>query len=1077
MPAGQVIGRVSVKVLPDTDDFRRQAQRDLDRIEKTLQVTVQAKIDLTSGLRDALVELRRINQENRVTDSRKMRIYTTIATTGMDAEITKAVRKLQEKADGRKIRINADLVGAVVATDLDEDSLKRVEHQLKDWANDIGPLKVQVEPDMTAGAGTAIRARLAVLTRPRTVPILPVVNDSALAKAATTLAALSGARVVTSYLTDLWRIIRDLDKSAPIITALALAVAGLGASGIAAASNLAALSASLASIAPLVLALPGLLGGAALGIGATVVAFKDFNTVLPEVKTRLSALADLMSANFWSQAEKPIRNLVDGLLPEFASGLAKVSTELGGFFAGLATAFTGVFDGALAGMFADLSTSITIATGATAALANIIRTLGETGAGYLPDLARWFVTIATDFNTWLSAAAADGRLTGWIDTAVIALRDLGTVLASLGSIFAGVATAATAAGGSVLGTLAVALAHVAEVVNSPAFQTGLTGVFAAAHQAMDLIATQSGPALENLFTQLATTLQTLLPVAGQAIGQLLAGIADALAQPAFQQGLLDLFAGIRDAVTGLAPALGPLGAAFGALGSLIGTFVATLGPTLATVFTALANTVTVLAPALQPLIQSLGSGLNTVLALLAPILAQVTTALTALISGGLLPALSTAFSGLTPVVSALGELLGTVLVTALNAITPLLPVIAQLVAAIAPVIAQMLTSLAPIVGQLLTAVAPVLGVILQALTPLITVLLQLLTSVITPLLQVLGDAIAAALPGLGDAFAEVASACMPLVEIVQEIVDLLLPYLVPAIKFMATTLLENLVVAIKAVADVFAAAVKIIKGVWEIFAGLFTGDWGRVWNGIKNVFGGIWDAITAILSAALAIVTNSLKNGLAFSTSIWSSAWNSIKATFSAVWNAITSAATNAWNSIKSTFVTGVATVLTTVRDLPGKAKAALGNLRGALISAGKQLIEGFIDGITAMFAKVHNTLGDLTAKLTDWKGPKATDRVLLTDAGRLVMDGFITGLESRYTAVRKSLAGLTAEIGSLTVRPPTLAGFDSSALAANVTAALSASSGAGAGQKILNYYAAPGSSIDSEEDLFAAAGRARMGW
>ena len=27
MPAGQVIGRVSVKVLPDTDDFRRKAEK------------------------------------------------------------------------------------------------------------------------------------------------------------------------------------------------------------------------------------------------------------------------------------------------------------------------------------------------------------------------------------------------------------------------------------------------------------------------------------------------------------------------------------------------------------------------------------------------------------------------------------------------------------------------------------------------------------------------------------------------------------------------------------------------------------------------------------------------------------------------------------------------------------------------------------------------------------------------------------------------------------------------------------------------------------------------------------------
>lgn len=1107
MPVGQVIGRVSVKVLPDTDDFRRQAQKDLDRIEKQLRVTVQAKIDLTSGLRDALVELRRINQENRVNDGRKMRIYTTIATSNMDEEITKAVRKLQDKADGRKIQINADLVGAVVATDLDEESLKRVEHKLKDWANDISPLKIKVEPDFAAGSGALVNARLKVLTRPRTVPIIPTVDQSALTSAATALAALSGARAVTNILDDLWRGIKNLDKAAPIIGGLALAIAGLSGVGIAAASNLAALSASLASIAPLVLTLPGLLGGLVFGIGATVVAFKDFNTVLPEVKTQLSALADLMSGNFWSQAEGPIRNLVDNLLPEFSAGMAVVSTELGGFFAGLATAFSGVFDGALQGMFADLSASIDIATGATGALASIIKILGETGAGYLPELAQWFVDIANQFNAWLSSAASDGRLTTWINTALMALHDLGTVLLSLGQILAGVASAATAAGGSTLATLADGLQHIADVVNSSTFQTSLTGVFASAHEAMNQIATQSGPAIENLFTQLASTIQTLLPVAGQAIGALLSAVASALAQPEFQRGLQDLFSGIRDAVTGLTPAIGPLGAALGALGSVLGTFLATLGPTLGTVFAALASAVTTLAPALQPLITVLGGALGAAMAALAPVVAQVAGALESMISGGLVPALTSAFSALTPVVTALGGLLGTVLVTALGAITPLLPIIAQLIGAIAPVIAQLLTSLAPIVQQILAALGPVLGVIVHALTPLITMLLSLLTSIITPLLQVLGDAIAQVLPGLGAAIADAATAVQPLLNMLKTLVDFLMPYLVPALAAIATTIVDNVVVAFTFVVDVIKAAVKIIQGLWDIIAGIFTGDWSRIWTGVKEVFGGVWDAIVAIFKAVVQIIINTFTNLASSASGSWSSLWNGIKGVASSVWNWLTSTwssitnsianignsawntvtsaftslgstlrstATSMWNAVRNAFTTGTQNAIAVVKGLPGLARSALGNLGNVLVSAGKQLLQGLIDGIESMFGQVQSTLGSLTSLLPDWKGPANRDATLLTNAGQLVMDSFINGLESRYDAVRRSLSGLTDEIGAMTVAAPGV----SAGLTASVTGALPDQTSGGTTQKILNYYAAPGSSIDSEEDLFTASGRARMvGW
>jgi hypothetical protein len=49
--------------------------------------------------------------------------------------------------------------------------------------------------------------------------------------------------------------------------------------------------------------------------------------------------------------------------------------------------------------------------------------------------------------------------------------------------------------------------------------------------------------------------------------------------------------------------------------------------------------------------------------------------------------------------------------------------------------------------------------------------------------------------------------------------------------------------------------------------------------------------------------------------------------------------------------------------------------------------------------------------------------------------------------------------------------------IASAIGSALGSGSSTGGSSKTLNYYAAPGSSLGSEEDLFAAANRARMGW
>lgn len=90
---------------------------------------------------------------------------------------------------------------------------------------------------------------------------------------------------------------------------------------------------------------------------------------------------------------------------------------------------------------------------------------------------------------------------------------------------------------------------------------------------------------------------------------------------------------------------------------------------------------------------------------------------------------------------------------------------------------------------------------------------------------------------------------------------------------------------------------------------------------------------------------------------------------------------------------------------------AKIGSL---LFNAGKRLIQGFIDGIGAMFGAVKGKLGDLTGKLASWKGPPATDAKLLTANGQLVMGGFIAGLESRFGDVRSSLGRMTSDLADV---------------------------------------------------------------
>ncbi|MER5632168.1 phage tail protein [Streptomyces nitrosporeus] len=1073
MPAGKVIGRISVRVLPDTSDFKDKAKTDLERIEQQLKVTIGTKIDTTGARSEVLQAVRDINRDNRATDSRKIRFYTTVSTNGMRTAIDKAARELQSKAN-RADKISFE-VGDLKATGkvelgLDQDSADQTEKDIDDWVKHVSPVKVDIELNFPTGATSAVNARLSYISRPRTVTFLPTLNEAAAAKVAAALAALSGIRVLDNMLSRFRDFLKDLDKSVPLIGTLATAMAGLAGWGLAAASNLASLSASLASIAPTALLLPGLLGGMAVGLGVTIAALKDFNKIVPEVKATLSDLQDAISENFWAKAAAPIREMVDSLLPAFTVGVEKTATQVGSFFAGFAEGLGNSLSPALGQMFTDLSESIRVATTGTAVFAEIIATLGKVGTSYLPQLAQWFVDISTQFNSWLQAKGENG-LKAMIDEGIVALKDLGSILADTSGILAGVARAAEAAGGSTLNSLADSLDRIHATVDSPGFQEGLTQTFAAAHEAMQQIADISGPAVEQFFKAFAGLLQEILPQVGTTLGTALEAVASSLSQSGVLDGVKAMFDGIEDAVTALAPAMAPLGLALGAIMELVGAFAAMLGP---------------------------------------------------LVSAALIP-LSDAFAALAPAIIPVVDLLGGILTAAVEAVAPLL---VQLAEGLAPIVSAFAEGLAPIIP----VVSAAFQTVSEALMPLVGIFLQLLSAVLTPLIPVISSLVSSLLPPLADAISRAAEALQPLLSAFVALVDFLMPILVPILELIVEILVTAFTEAIEGAAQILEGFASFFKSVWDaisayfgmwigLFKGIFTGNWsdlGAAFDDFCSAVWGIWTSIWDMIAGAFKVVMNvgilSVgKKVLGLFKTAWKTAWAAIKTVAVELWSSVTTRWTSvmaeirqiphaamtllrqfwnsawqdiktacslAWDAIRQGVRDSVGKVVTTVRELPSKAKTALMAIGSTLVDAGKKLIQGFIDGIKGMFNSVKDTLGGLTDKLTSWKGPARRDATLLTDAGRLVIDGFIVGLESRYSAVRKSLSGLTDDVASTDFTPPGVGQIRGTiGMSSLISGALSGTGGGGGITKVLNYYAAAGSSISAEEDLFGAMGRARAGW
>lgn len=341
-----------------------------------------------------------------------------------------------------------------------------------------------------------------------------------------------------------------------------------------------------------------------------------------------------------------------------------------------------------------------------------------------------------------------------------------------------------------------------------------------------------------------------------------------------------------------------------------------------------------------------------------------------------------------------------------------------------------------------------------------------------------GGGTQAQIDALGRAFDQgLMDAVAPLIPVLQDAVEFLAPFAPIIGPIVAVLAALSVILGIVAIATmVFNAALWANPIVWIIAAVialiaiivLLVTHWDTVsaalvdaWNWIKDMAVTIWTAI----SDFFVNLWNTISN---FFVSIWTS----IKNFFVGVWNSITTTVVGIWNSIKNFFVSiwnaivnhargqvnALLAVIGWISSLPGKVSgwfqgvynsakdklnslvdwvkgipdrilSALGNLGSLLKDAGRDILQGLLDGIESMWNSVKNKLNDLTGMIPDWKGPADRDRTLLVEAGKLVIGGFARGLESEFPTVEAKLAKFTGSLSAAAAPPGTLQGMGTAML------------------------------------------------
>ena len=93
------------------------------------------------------------------------------------------------------------------------------------------------------------------------------------------------------------------------------------------------------------------------------------------------------------------------------------------------------------------------------------------------------------------------------------------------------------------------------------------------------------------------------------------------------------------------------------------------------------------------------------------------------------------------------------------------------------------------------------------------------------------------------------------------IVGWIIDFFGPKIAYAIGVMVKAVGNSIGGMIDVLNHIVDVLKGIINFIAGVFTGDWRRAWNGIKQIFKGVWDALVDIVKLPINLIID-LVNGM-----------------------------------------------------------------------------------------------------------------------------------------------------------------------------------------------------------------------
>ena len=278
---------------------------------------------------------------------------------------------------------------------------------------------------------------------------------------------------------------------------------------------------------------------------------------------------------------------------------------------------------------------------------------------------------------------------------------------------------------------------------------------------------------------------------------------------------------------------------------------------------------------------------------------------------------------------------------------------------------------------------------------------------ILPVLQGVADKLSGLMSGaLGETLSKIETFLGKIIDVLKLLWEnILIPLtnwiianVVPVLAKIADMIGTKVINIIKTLIKVIGDIVDVLSGVIDFIVGVYTGDWEKAWNGVKDIAEGVWNLIKDIILGVWETIKSETQRALDIVKSVIALAFNAVKSIVLTAWNYVKNRTTSALGALKTVVSSGFGAIKSNISKAWDNVKAKTSRIWDSISTLLSGKLERIKSAIINKFTLAKDTVVSVFEGIKDTIKNTLNSVIGVINGAIGTVNSAIGGIESAFS-------------------------------------------------------------------------------